>query len=270
MQIRNCPVCRLNKARLKYSVDEFRIVTCRECGFVYLANPIDIAEEQANYESYFRSAELPEYGATSSDENIKGAWTINEHRLRWIKSHKQTGALLDIGCSRGYFLRHARQQGYGVEGVEISRLAGAFVSEHSNITVHICSIESEINLAGVYDIITLWHVLEHMNDPRAALENAWSLLKPGGIIFIEVPNLHSLKFQLSSPSMKWRGGDHPRYHRSFFTRASLHRLLEACNFSNYRDAHHPYHTTDKEYLYLAKRLLNSLYLDSFLNIVVFK
>ncbi|RQW10748.1 class I SAM-dependent methyltransferase [candidate division KSB1 bacterium] len=270
MQIRNCPVCRLNKTRLKYSVDEFRIVTCRECGFVYLANPIALEDEQHNYERYFRSADLPEYSAASSDENIRGAWRINEQRLGWIKAHRQTGALLDVGCGRGYFLEHAQQHGFIVEGVEISRLAGAYASEHLNITVHICSIEKEFNLTGSYDIITLWHVLEHMHNPRAALENVWSLLKPGGILFIQVPNLHSLKFQLSPAARKWRGGNHPRYHRSFFTRASLHLLLEACGLENYADSHLIYRTSDKYLARLAKRVLNSGDLDSFLDIAVFK
>jgi 2-polyprenyl-3-methyl-5-hydroxy-6-metoxy-1,4-benzoquinol methylase len=267
--MRNCPICRQKKARSKYSVDDFRIVTCRQCGFVYLANPAQIEEEQENYESYFRSADLPEYCAASSDKDIKKAWKINERRLRWIKSYRQTGALLDIGCGRGYFLRHAQKGGYFVEGVEISRLAGAFVSEHSNITVHISSIEREIKIEGAYDIITMWHVLEHMYNPRTALENVWSLLEPGGIVFIEVPNLHSLKFQLSPPSRKWRGGNHPRYHRSFFTKDSLHRLLDACGLSNYIDSHLPY-PTDNDWAYLAKRILNRLHLDSVLTIAVFK
>lgn len=266
MQNRHCPLCHHADSHLKYKVQSFHIVTCRQCGFVYLANPVDKDKEAEQYDDYFRSADLGDYSKESSDANLGRAWHLNEQRIGWIRQHLEKGTLLDIGCGRGFFLQHAQQNGFQVEGVEISRLAAQYASEHFDLTVHVSSLEQPINFGGDFDVITMWHVLEHFQQPRAAMENVWSLLKPGGTVFIEVPNLNSLKFKLSPTQYKWRGGNHPVYHRSFFTHKSLIHLLELCGFSDIRIEHLSYQTENNKLLHAPKKLLNLVHLDSFLAI----
>ena len=266
MQNRPCPLCHFSNSRVKYHVDDFRIVKCNECGFVYLSNPVQIAEESHNYEEYFYSAKLAEYSETSRDENIRQAWNINEQRLRFIGRYVSDGKILDVGCGRGFFLHHAQQEGFVGHGVEISRQAAHYASEHFGLTVHICNLDQEITIDEKFDVITLWHVLEHFQNPRAALENIRRLLNPGGRIFIEVPNLNSLKFKLSSRKNKWRGGNHPKYHRSFFTRETLDRMLKAAGFSTVQNVHMVYKTGSSSLLYLIKKMLNAVHRDSFLDV----
>lgn len=266
MQNRSCPLCHSPHSRLKYFVDAFRIVKCLDCGFVYLDNPFQIKDEQQNYEDYFHSAKLAEYNEISKDENIKQARNINEQRLRLIGKYSPGEKMLDVGCGRGFFLHHAQEKGFHGEGVEISRLAAQYASEHYNLTVHICNLEQELNVDGNFDVITLWHVLEHFQNPRLVLENIRQLLNPGGRIFIEVPNLNSLKFQLSSRKNKWRGGNHPKYHRSFFTRETLDRMLETAGFSTIQNVHMIYNARSSSALYLIKKILNAVRRDSFLDV----
>ena len=269
MKNRICPLCRHTISKSKFNVDNFRIVSCAQCGFVYLKNPIPADEEEQNYENYFLSAEFADYTGSSSDENIRRAWTMNEQRIAWIKNFANTGKILDIGCGRGFFLQHAREAGFDVQGVEISRLAARYASERFDIPVHICNLEDEKSLQDSYDIVTMWHVLEHYRNPRAAMENVWSLLNPNGRLFVQVPNLNSLKFRLLSPSKKWSGGNHPKYHRSFFSKKSLDHLLKICGFSKILDSHNVYRH-EKDPVYLIKRILNTFHWDSFLDITAVK
>ena len=265
-----CPLCRHATSHLKYTVENFHIVTCRECGFVYLANPVDLAEEQQNYENYFQSANLADYRPQSTDKNIRQAWSINEQRLAWIQRYTKKGKLLDIGCGRGYFLTHAKNQGYHVQGMEISRLAARYASEKFDLMVQIGNIDEDTVLEEEFDIITLWHVLEHFQNPRTVLENVLSMLRPNGRLYIEVPNLYSLKFQLSLPKSRWRGGNHPMYHRSFFARDSLKRIMEISGFDDIKEEHLVYAAQSRRGIYAAKKLLNIFFKDSFLNVTATK
>ncbi len=265
MTNRRCPLCRGTKVRNKFQVDAFGIVACQKCGFVFLANPAPPENEQENYESYFKSSQLADYTKDSSDAAIREAWRINEQRIAWVKQFTAGGRLLDIGCGRGFFLSHARKNGFDVRGVEISVSAAKYASEHFGVPVHICNLDVENNMDESYDVVTLWHVLEHFHDPRAVLENVRRLLKPGGRLFIEVPNLNSLKFRLSTPGRRWQGGNHPRYHRSFFTRKTLRRVLQTCGFDIDNTPPVNYDLQSNPAVRRAKHCLNAFHLDSFLN-----
>jgi len=267
---RHCPSCGKHSSRLKYKVDDFRIVSCKECGFVYLDNPLGLADEPQNYEAYFNSAILDEYGPDSHDNNIKQAWLINEQRLDLIRTFNRGGKLLDVGCGRGFFLHHARQYGFKVRGLEISRLAARFASENYDLRIHICNLDEEMPPEERFDLVTMWHVLEHFQNPRSALEKIYAMLRPGGRLFIEVPNLRSLKFQLSPAAKKWRGGNHPKYHRSFFTRETLAALLNAAGFSSPKALHIAYATSANRSMRVLKKMLNFVYRDSFLDITAIK
>jgi len=265
---RPCPLCSHHLSRRKYSVDSFRIVRCLNCGFVYLANPPEPETERDNYESYFQSTQSAD--ESESRKDLDSILIINEHRISMLKQYCPGGKLLDVGCGRGYFLHQAKQAGFQVEGVEISHRAAQYASEHFDVTVHIDNLDEETSFDGDYDIITMWHVLEHFQDPVTALQQVWTVLSPRGHLFIEVPNLRSLFFQLASNSKKWRGGNHPRYHRSFFTRDTLHRLLEQTGFINKWDEHMVYDTGRSWITLASKKILSRFYRDSFLDAVAQK
>jgi 2-polyprenyl-3-methyl-5-hydroxy-6-metoxy-1,4-benzoquinol methylase len=115
-----------------------------------------------------------------------------------------------------------------------------------------------------FDVATLWHVLEHFLDPFGALKQIRTMLRPGGLIVIEVPNLHSAKFVLARH--KWEGGNHPLYHRTFFTSRTLTRALREAGFSDVRRQRWSYAVPGRSGMFeRAKRALDVVGWDAFLD-----
>ncbi|MEJ7798167.1 MAG: class I SAM-dependent methyltransferase [Solirubrobacteraceae bacterium] len=133
------------------------------------------------------------------------------------------GRLLDIGAGRGRFVAQARAAGWYAHGIEPSRRG---VEGARALGIELVSGEiddAQVPLASL-DAATLWHVLEHVEDPGAALERIASWLRPGGMLVVGVPNLASVQARLGGA--RWYHLDVPR-HRTHFTVAGLQALLRA-------------------------------------------
>jgi SAM-dependent methyltransferase len=130
--------------------------------------------------------------------------------------------LVDAGAGRGRFVAAARRAGYQATGIEPS-LRGV---DPALGLVPATIAEAAIPTASA-DIVTLWHVLEHLEDPEAALGELRRWLIPGGTLLLGVPNLGSLQARLSGS--RWFHLDLPR-HRTHFTLAGLTHLLRVCGF----------------------------------------
>jgi len=100
----------------------------------------------------------------------------------------QRGRLLDIGSGLGYFLKIAKEDGWLVEGIEPSSAAVRYCYDTFAIRVHEGFLEDFYGLSGVYDVVTLWDVLEHVYDHIQFLERSIDLLAPGGILVLAIPN----------------------------------------------------------------------------------
>ncbi len=264
--MKSCPLCFHNNSRPKYNVEGYRIFQCRECGFVYLDQNLDERQEQSTYEHYFQHTSLDDYSESSDDPHIQQAHLINQRRLQWVQNSHKSGRLLDVGCGRGFFLKHALDADFEAEGIELSHSAAQYATEHFDVEVHVANLEQEKSLQQEYDVITMWHVLEHFYQPVHVLQNVWNLLAPGGTLFIEVPNLNSAKFRLLPPSRRWQGGNHPQFHRCFFTHTTLERALRQAGFKNVRNKFITYPVPNNPLLRRVKQVLNRFYLDSFLQI----
>ena len=141
------------------------------------------------------------------------------------------GTLLDIGAGRGRFVAAARAAGWSAEGVEPSargvqaaRAAYGVVLERAPLA----------GVSGTYDAISLWHVLEHLDDPDAAVAHVASLLAHGGVLVVGVPNLASVQARIGGA--RWFHLDLPR-HRTHFTPAGLRMLLERHGLAVEREHH---------------------------------
>lgn len=135
--------------------------------------------------------------------------------------------LLDAGAGRGRLVAAANLAGYDAFGLEPSarggEAAGPWRSRIQRTSIEAAQIEP-----GSLGAVTLWHVLEHLDDPRLALERIHGWLAPGAAVLIGVPNLDSLQARLGG--RHWYHLDVPR-HRTHFTTRGLHRLLAAEGFS---------------------------------------
>jgi SAM-dependent methyltransferase len=138
--------------------------------------------------------------------------------------------ILDAGAGRGRFVASARAAGYDAFGLEPSRRG----DRGEAAGVRRVSIEEADIEPGSLDAVTLWHVLEHLEDPRLALQRIHSWLAPGGALLVGVPNLDSLQARLGGS--RWYHLDVPR-HRVHFTSVGLHRLLASERFAVLRTHH---------------------------------
>jgi SAM-dependent methyltransferase len=129
------------------------------------------------------------------------------------------GTLLDIGAGRGRFVASARAAGWSAEGVEPSARGVEAARAVYGVALRRGSLA---DVAGTYDAISLWHVLEHLDDPDAAIARVASLLPVGGVLVVGVPNLASVQARIGGA--RWFHLDLPR-HRTHFTPAGLRLLL---------------------------------------------
>lgn len=224
----SCPVCAHNQFEnfligKDYLVTEesFCIVSCNQCGFKF-TNPRPSPEK---LHEYYQS---DEYISHQTKANNPLSWIYKLARahaiakkLRWISELDVDGkTMLDYGCGTGSFLKAAAKKGWTVTGIEPSDLAAKqAASKNIEIFGQIEGLEPNQK----FNIITLWHVLEHVPDLNPILEKLKSKISPKGCMIIAVPNSDS--YDASKYGAFWAAYDLPR-HLYHFTKASMKRLLK--------------------------------------------
>ncbi|MDA8244175.1 MAG: class I SAM-dependent methyltransferase [Elusimicrobia bacterium] len=228
----SCPVCSASVSvpymtaydiNWRTSGDPFTLVKCSSCGAVYLS-PAPEGHELPDFypERYYTRASG---GVRVTDDMLRGMEEGFRSRLRTLSALGPPGALLDIGCGDGHFIAFMRRHGWDVWGVEMSAAACDYAVTALRLPgerVIRGDILKAALPAGRFDLITLYDVLEHLPNPGAVLEVCRRLLKPGGKIFVQVPNIDSLGRRVFGPF--WIHIDVPR-HITHFDVKTLRRLF---------------------------------------------
>ena len=179
----SCSSCGCKSIRGEWSYKggdrEISVLWCKNCDLGRL-NPFPTIEELKQL--YSRK---PIYGLNYRNES-HGGFPIRVKRLSELIS--QRGRLLDIGSGLGYFLKIAQDDGWEVEGVEPRSEAVKYCYENFGIKAHEGFLENFESKPGIYDVITLWDVLEHVSDHIRFIERSIDLLAPGGILVLAIPN----------------------------------------------------------------------------------
>ena len=158
---------------------------CRRC-HTYFLHPTPTLEEMRTYaESHYRAGVYTEY---TQARPLK--METFRRRMALLKRYKTKGTLLDLGCACGFMIEAAEEAGFEASGVEFSEEAirAAAPAVRSKIR------QGDINRmdAGRFDVITAFDILEHTQDPLASLKAWTSLLRPGGILMIAMPDTDSV------------------------------------------------------------------------------
>lgn len=265
---RACPACNSTHSKPVYQVESFRIVKCKICNLVYLLNP---STDDAVYEQYYagEDPDPDDYRINSPNASLAELWTLNAQRIEVLKRLQPEGTLLDIGCGYGFFLKSAVEAGYLVRGIDIAKRAVELANNVLNVPATVSTIYELMNNRQRFNVVTLWHVLEHFSDPYLALRTVRDLLVDDGICILEVPNLYSLKFVMARN--KWSGGNHPLYHRTFFTASTLQRALKETGYSRINRLQLSYTLPGRSILYESiKKGLNLVACDAFLAYAAWK
>ena len=204
------------------------VVRCEQCGLLY-ANP-------RWHAAHLFGRYTPEYWDRYAETVRDTAVDLQANNARWqpfldtLAAGRRSNRLLDVGCATGEFLLAAQANGWEVYGVETSPPAAARAERLSRATVHTGTLETAPFPDAAFDAITMWDVIEHLQDPRAYLQTAARLLRPGGLLSITTPNIRSLAYFLLGPAWRPVG---PNDHLYYFAPRSLARLLAECGFSIY-------------------------------------
>ncbi|MGB1039164.1 MAG: class I SAM-dependent methyltransferase [Bacteroidia bacterium] len=212
----NCPVCNNNTftdfLEVKdwlVSKEPYQIKECNSCGFRFTQD----APSQEHIAPYYNSEEYVEHSDTKSGLIYslyhQARKKMLQYKLNKIKKLTDDKALLDIGSGSGYFLNHMKQNGYDVTGVEISDKAVALCKSKFGIDANHPSKFLGKELKGPFDIITLWHVFEHVYtyDEYFALFDEY-LTKDGHLV-VALPNCNST--DASFYKEHWAAYDVPRH-----------------------------------------------------------
>ena len=203
--------------------EKFNVLECKNCKVTFT----DVDVNSAFYGHYYPKNYYDKFRGNKLVESLLAFLEkfSFKRKLRLILRHKPPGnRVLEIGCAQGKFL-HDLPSTFKKFGVEINENGRRYIQEHyPEITVYQDDIESENfgDCSTKYDIILMWHVLEHIKDPSAFLQRLSSLLNKNGVFIFEVPNRNSLGFRLTRK--KWFHLDTPR-HLFHYNQRSLKQLL---------------------------------------------
>lgn len=224
-----CMLCDADDATPVLNKDGHTLVRCNKCGLVFL-NPRPAAGEMDRlYDQEFYNR-----GTNTSFINRVFAKLLRILQVRKICSLKRCGRVLDIGCGTGEFLADIQRAGWEVCGVETAKAGFNLARSRLGPNVHGSELGSCNFLAQFFDVITLWHVLEHVSDPLTLLEEIKRILKNDGILVLSVPNIESVESKLAGE--EWFHLDLPR-HLCHYSPQTIKRILEKAGFGVYRVNH---------------------------------
>lgn len=227
MEYVNCNLCNSSEYKLFREIYGHRLVKCKQCGLVYL-NPRPTQQEiNEEYSAEYHIGRLLRRKPITDDE-IEYQIKKNIGRAEEIvKQFGNKGKLLDIGCAAGFFIACLKRYGWNVTGVEISEWASKFARERLGLKVFMGSIE-DIQINEYFDVITMYHVLEHLPFPLRTLKRVSEIVTDDGVLVIKGPNLDS--FDRVWHGKHWRGYD-PPFHTYHFTPETYRMILEKAGFS---------------------------------------
>jgi 2-polyprenyl-3-methyl-5-hydroxy-6-metoxy-1,4-benzoquinol methylase len=206
------------------SHQQFEIWECSQCTLRFTQN-VPSAEAIGPYyqsENYISHSDTKQGLVNRLYHIVRRRTLKSKQKLVESASGTKTGQLLDVGAGTGAFLHHMQQQGWQVNGLEPDENARQVALKQYNLNLlppdHLWKIAQ-----GSMDVITLWHVLEHVHRLHDYMEQLKKLLKPGGYLFIAVPNYTSR--DATTYGEHWAAYDVPR-HLYHFSPASMKQLIQ--------------------------------------------
>jgi SAM-dependent methyltransferase len=231
--IKICPVCQsdslghhLNVKDHSISKEDFELVRCANCGFVLTQDHPDLESIGPYYESEdYISHTNTDKGLVNQLYHKVRAYMLGQ-KQKLVEKCISSGDLLDIGTGTGYFLSHMKSAGWQVTGLEPDSGARTVAKEQFGLEVNDIDALYKLEKKS-FDIITMWHVLEHVHKLNEDLSQINSLIRDNGWLIIAVPNPTSS--DATHYKSAWAAYDVPR-HLWHFSPESMNVLLEKHGF----------------------------------------
>ncbi len=233
LQTTHCPVCGNSSVRHFLQVDDFfltnepfEVLECPLCTHLF-THPQPHPE---NIGRYYASEKYLSHTAQGKDlisSVYRYIRSINlRGKYRMVSGYRTRGKLLDIGCGTGYLLHHFQSEGWEVTGIEPGKQARDFAIENLGVKVLDEGAIPDLSDTG-FDVVSMWHVLEHVHDPLQRMGEVNRLLTPEGIAVIALPNHRS--YDARHYGRYWAAWDVPR-HLHHFNPKSFAKLADNAGF----------------------------------------
>ena len=236
-QEKKCPVCGSGKRSVVHAKENINTTwfQCGGCSLVYQGSGKGGARAD---EKYYRSGQMREAilcrygdpGSVTPEAAFEEKYPLQWERFLKVKDLlRSDSSLLEIGCGAGGFLHIVAPRTGDYAGVELDKEMADFCRSRLRLKVH-DQLLSEIDFGKKkFDLVCMFHVLEHFADPKSFLAQVKKLLKPSGRLVIEVPCFDEALFQVF-PLKKYADLYFTPHHELYFTPSSLERLLVECGF----------------------------------------
>lgn len=221
----SCYYCTSDDVRHYLTVNTaYSLYHCDSCGLVFTYPQPRGKQVSTENEKVFDSvAERTARTAIYEREYARAIQHITE-----LKRYKQSGRLLDVGCSYGISVKAAGDMGFDAWGVEPTKKAVAYAKKQLHLKVYHGTLDNVKFPSKSFDVVSLYDVLEHVPNLRLLLREIHRMLKPGGIIAIQSPNIESLAFSILRTRWNWLLVPQHLWH---FSGRSLDRVLADAGFT---------------------------------------
>jgi SAM-dependent methyltransferase len=234
----SCNLCGQQESTVLYADVEriktpgTQVVQCNGCGLVYL-NPRlkHLADNFSLSDSYLYDFYLPYYERLGTVTAAGELIPVNNRALYYpylerMANYRRTNRVLDVGCAIGLFLAAAQSEGWESIGIEPSEPLSRYGQEKLGQAI----LQDELWTVRFpndhFDVVTLWGVTEHLLDPRGVFGEIFRIVRPGGLLMLNVPNWNSMARKLLGPLWEMFVTDHFYY----FTPQTLSLLLTKSGF----------------------------------------
>jgi 2-polyprenyl-3-methyl-5-hydroxy-6-metoxy-1,4-benzoquinol methylase len=229
--VSRCLLCGSQDYRTTLEEPPYSVRRCRNCGMAWVTPRRDEAGLVHMYsdDSYWRSPSPKSLGYHDYRADEPLYLDTFRRRLGFVlRNGPHGGRALDVGCAAGFCMQALRERGFDTYGVEVSpTIASHAINRLGFDAVHIGSLDGAPFPEGFFDLITLWDVIEHVPDPRALLETAHRLLRPGGLLVLETQDIDSRFARLLGH--RWHHFKHPE-HIYHFNPSTVRTLLDSARF----------------------------------------
>lgn len=229
-----CPVCSSKKNEFAFiannshgnnivsSKEEFKYYHCTACSAVFLTNVPFTSRYYAcyyNFNGYYRTSsplisfiesKLNDISYKKKEQKISDNFIFKNKKIK----------LLDVGAGEGSFMKRLNSSKYNATGIEIDKKS-YLISKNNGMDIIYGDVITHNFGNKTFDVITLWHVIEHVPYPIKLMKKLRSLLTPKGIIVFATPNINSMGYKISQA--KWYHTDAPR-HVILYSKKSLEML----------------------------------------------
>jgi 2-polyprenyl-3-methyl-5-hydroxy-6-metoxy-1,4-benzoquinol methylase len=234
-----CKLCASQSLKRAYDLGDCDLLECSACGFRFIEylDTYSTFVEPVDQQAIARTMEAIKNGLESNAERIAACVDL-------VRLHVPQGPLLDVGAGGGAFLARINQLLPGSSGVELTPVLYE-ICRRAGLQISHDPLESAQwdSCRGAFGAVSMWDVIEHVNDPLALCRRARELLRDGGVLLMDTPTRDGLLYRVGETTAMLSGGrfltslgiqysPKPYSHKQIFRKIDMRRMLEAAGFSS--------------------------------------